>query len=137
MSSKVFHDKDYQCFDLFTTGTPIINCPGISYLGASAHMTCNTSVPYTTLQYSRQSGGVFPQCVASSLRCSQEPGYVARTDNNTHTDMKILKVQPTHAGFWTCVVAGSNSEASCYLFITSELNTNNFLIYKPKLMSFG
>ncbi|XP_048254111.1 uncharacterized protein LOC124149690 [Haliotis rufescens] len=105
-------------------GTTSINCPGIAYLGDSAHITCTTSVPFTTLQYSRPIGGVFPQCSGSLSRCAPVAGYYASKTNNTHTDFKILSVQRTHAGSWTCADAGSNSKESCDLSITNVPRCN-------------
>ncbi|XP_048242970.1 uncharacterized protein LOC124150143 [Haliotis rufescens] len=98
--------------------TAELTCPDISYVQDSALMHCSMSVPYEILQYSGPGNVSAPQCVAGNKYCTPVKGYNASVVNATYSRLRILSIQPYHAGRWTCKNIPDGPSTSCNLVTT-------------------
>ncbi|XP_048242957.1 uncharacterized protein LOC125375939 isoform X4 [Haliotis rufescens] len=113
---KLFFIMSSTSLNYYTT--PEFICPDVSYIEESALMNCSTSTPYTALQYTGPRSTPGPQCIASLQLCTPIGGYNASIINQTHSSLRILTVEPHHAGQWTCADIPNGPLASCDVVIT-------------------
>ncbi|XP_071094563.1 uncharacterized protein [Haliotis cracherodii] len=102
--------------------TAELTCPDLAYIEKFAVINCLTSEPFTSLQYLGPGGFLGPQC--SSTICIDADGYNASVTNKTSSSLRILNVQPGHAGQWKCNILQHGPSASCTLVIAKTPNCN-------------
>ncbi|XP_071095410.1 uncharacterized protein [Haliotis cracherodii] len=109
-------------FLLAQSDTAVIHCPDIAYLDTSAQITCSTSDNFTNIIYKCPCGAA-PQCPAMS-NCTPVSGYNASIINQTQTEIKIISVQPQHAGNWSCTDGGNVGTTFCHLVVAKIPSVN-------------
>ncbi|XP_048242935.1 uncharacterized protein LOC125375926 [Haliotis rufescens] len=87
-------------------------------------MNCSMSVPLVTLLYSGPGNVNAPQCIAENKYCTPVKGYNASVVNATYSRLRILSIQPYHAGRWTCKIIPDGPSASCNLVTTKTPTCN-------------